>query len=195
LSRISGVCGIIAPIVAFSCILLAVSFYPPFSWTDNALSDLGVQAEPTSILFNYGLIASGVMALVFGIGLYDLLGSTVSGKVGVFLFILASLTLIAIGVFNENYAPIHWYVSVIFFTSFSLSMFVLAAALLKLGRLRVGLFTFLVAMSAATPWIAYFTARYVEGVAVPETISALAASMWAMVLGYKMLKKPSHSPM
>ena len=185
----------VAPIVAFTCILLAVSFYPPFSWTENALSDLGVQAEPTSILFNYGLVVSGVLTLVFGIGLFGLLGSTVLGKVGVFLFILASLALIAIGVFNENCTPAHWYVSVVFFVSFSLSMFVLAAALLKLGKLRVGLFTFLVAMFAATPWIAYFAARYVEGVAVPETISALAASMWAMVLGSKMLKKPSHSTM
>ena len=136
---------------------------------------------------------SGVLALVFGIGLYSLLGSTVSGKIGIFLFILASLALIAIGVFNENYAPIHWYVSVMFFTSFSLSMFVLTAALLKSGKRKVGLFTFLVAISAATPWIAYFAVRYVEGVAVPETISAIAASMWAMVLGSKMLKKPSHS--
>ena len=157
------------------------------------MSDLGVQAEPTSILFNYGLVASGVLTLVFGIELYGLLGSTVSGKTGVFLFILASLALVAIGVFNENYTPIHWYVSVIFFMSFSLSMFVLTVALLKSGELSIGLFTFLVAMSAAIPWIAYFAVHYVEGVAVPETISALAASMWAVVIGFKMLRKPSHS--
>jgi hypothetical membrane protein len=185
----------VAPIVAFTCILLAVTFYSPFSWTKNALSDLGIQTEPTSILFNFGLVASGVLTLVFGIGLFGLLGSTVLGKVGVFLFVLASLALIAIGVFNENCTPVHWYVSVVFFVSFSLSLFVLVAALLELGKLRMGLFTFIVAMFAATPWIAYFATRYVEGVAVPETISAFAASMWTMVLGFKMLKESSHSNM
>jgi hypothetical membrane protein len=157
------------------------------------LSDLGVQAGPTSILFNYGLVASGLLALVFGIGLFGLLGSRVSGRVGIFLFVLTALALIAIGVFNENYRPMHWYASVVFFTSFPSSMLLLVAAFLALGKLRMGLFTFLVAAFAATPWVAYFATRYVEGVAIPETISALAASVWAMVLGFRMLKEPSHS--
>jgi hypothetical membrane protein len=173
--------------------LLAVAFYPPFSWTESALSDLGVQAEPTSILFNCGLVASGLLSLVFGVGLFGLRDSRVSSKVGIFLFVVAVCALIAIGVFNENYRPIHWYVSVVFFTVFPSSMFLLVVAFLALGKLRIGLFTFLVAMFAATPWTAYFAVRYVEGVAIPETISALAASVWAMVLGFKMLKEPSQS--
>jgi hypothetical protein len=41
--------------------------------------------------------------------------------------------------------------------------------------------------------VAYFAVRYVENVAIPETISALAASMWAMMVGFKMLKQTSQS--
>jgi len=40
--KISGVSGIVTPIVAFTFISLAIVYSPQFSWTENALSDLGV---------------------------------------------------------------------------------------------------------------------------------------------------------
>jgi hypothetical membrane protein len=49
-------------------------------------------------------------------------------------------------------------------------------------------FTLLIAVAAATPWILYFTVHYVHGVAIPEFASAFAGSVWTVVLGYKMLK-------
>ncbi len=191
--RISGACGIAAPIIAFACILLAIAYYSPFSWTDNALSDLGVQEGFTPVLFNYGLVVSGLLALLFALGIYVFLGARISGKVGALLFALATLALTAIGVFNENYTPMHWYASVAFFMLFPISMLLLTVAFSVLGQLRMGLFTFLTAAIAAAPWVIYFTVRYVENVAIPETISALAASAWAIVAGFKMLKQASQS--
>ena len=41
------VAGIATPIVAFASILTAIASYPQFSWTNNALSDLGVVAGVT----------------------------------------------------------------------------------------------------------------------------------------------------
>jgi hypothetical protein len=35
--------------------------------------------------------------------------------------------------------------------------------------------------------------RYVPNVAIPETISALSASTWSIVLGFQMLKQGSRS--
>jgi len=67
--KISGACGILTPIVAFTCIFLAIASYPEFSWTGNALSDLGVQEGVTAVLFNSGLIFSGILALIFASGL------------------------------------------------------------------------------------------------------------------------------
>lgn len=191
--KISGACGIAAPVIAFACILLAIAYYSPFSWTDNALSDLGVQEGFTPVLFNYGLVVSGLLALLFALGIYVFLGARISGKVGALLFALATLALTAIGVFNENYTPMHSYVSVAFFMLFPISMLLLTVAFSVLGQLRMGLFTFLTAAIAAAPWVIYFTARYVENVAIPETVSALAASAWAIVVGFKMLKQASQS--
>lgn len=189
--KIFGVCGIVTPVVAFACILLAIAYCPPFSWTNNALSDLGVQEGVTSILFNVGLTISGILAAVFGFGLGGSFRGKTLGLGGAVLFLLAAVSLAAIGVFNENYKPMHLYASVAFFVLFPLSTLVIAAAFLNQRQMRLGLFTFTIAAIAASPWIAYFAVRYVEGVAIPETISALAASAWAIVLGERMLKQAS----
>ncbi len=191
--KISGIAGIVTPVVAFACILLAIASYPQFSWAENALSDLGVKPGVTAPLFNYGLIASGVLALIFATGLFIFLWRRMLGRIGVFIFILAILALIAIGIFPENISPTHYYVSVAFFMLFPVSMLVLVAAFLVMGKVKMGVFTLLVAIVAAVPWILYFSIRFVPGVAIPEVISALSASAWAIVLGYKMVEQASHS--
>lgn len=190
--KISGVCGTIAPIVAFTFILLAILNFPQFSWTGNALSDLGVQEGVTAILFNSGLVIGGILALVFASGLF-VLQKTMLGRIGVFIFVLAALAFMAIGVFSENVEPTHYYVSVTFFVLFPVSMLVIGAAFLLTAKVKMGLFTFLTAITAALVWVLQFAMRYVPNVAIPETISALLASTWIIVLGFKMLKEASHS--
>jgi hypothetical membrane protein len=88
--------------------LLAILNFPQFSWTEKALGDLGVQEGVTAILFNYGLIIVGILALVFASGLF-VLQKTMLGRIGAFIFVLAALTLMAIGVFPENVKPTHYY--------------------------------------------------------------------------------------
>ncbi|MEM3725737.1 MAG: DUF998 domain-containing protein [Candidatus Bathyarchaeia archaeon] len=187
--KVAALSGIITPIVAFSCIALAIAYYPPFSWTDNALSDLGVVEGITSIVFNGGLIVSGILATIFAVGLYAYLGESTVGKAGSLLFVLDTLALMLIGVFPENVKPTHYYVSVMFFMLFPIAMLVLTATFLKKVKTKMGLFTFLVAAFAAAVWIIQWTVGFGSNVAIPETLSALAASAWAIVLGVKMLKE------
>ncbi|MEE9152300.1 MAG: hypothetical protein V3U20_10790, partial [Thermoplasmata archaeon] len=68
--RTAGICGILSPLIAFTCIGLAILYSPWFSWTDNWLSDLGgfPGERPvwsahglSSILFNTGLIIAGIL--------------------------------------------------------------------------------------------------------------------------------------
>lgn len=191
--KISGIAGIITPVVAFACIFLSIASYPQFSWVENALSDLGVKPGLTAPLFNYGLIVSGFLALVFATGLFKFLRQRILGRIGVFIFILGTLALIAIGIFPENISPTHYYVSVAFFVFLPVSMLVLVAAFLLVRKVKMALFTLLVAIVAVAPWILYFSIRFVPGVAIPEAISALSASTWAIVLGYRMVKQASRS--
>ena len=191
--KASGICGILTPIIAFTCILLAISYSPSFSWTQNALSDLGIQSGTTAPLFNYGLISSGIMAFIFAGGLFSFLGDKLLGKIGAAVFTLAVVSLTAIGVFPESVRPTHFYVSVAFFMLFPISMLLIVATFLLADKKQLGWFTFMVAMIAAVPWVLQFTVPYVENVAIPETISAVSASMWAIALGYKMIVQSSRS--
>jgi len=191
--KISGACGILTPIVAFTCIFLAIASYPEFSWTGNALSDLGVQEGVTAVLFNSGLIFSGILALIFASGLLIFLYNKLLGRIGAFILVLGALALIAIGIFPENVKPTHYYVSVAFFVLLLIAMLVIGATFLLMAKVKMGLFTFLAAIVAVVVWVIQFPVRFIPSVAVPETVSALLASMWSIVLGFKMLKQVSHS--
>ncbi len=188
--KIAGTCGIITPLIAFGCILLAIAYAPQFSWTDNALSDLGVMPNPTSVLFNLGLIVSGILAIVFAFGLLIFFNKTVSGRIGAIMFVLDCLALICIGIFPESAKPMHLYASVAFFAIFPLAMFLMTASFVLSSKHRMAVFTFAIAVFAAVVWAAEFLVHYVPGVAIPETLSALAACLWVAVLSFNILRKP-----
>ncbi len=143
--KIAGVCGILTPIIAFTLISLAITYSSSFSWTENALSDLGIQEEPTASLFNFGLITSGITATLFASGLY-LSQNKPLAKTGTLIFILATIMLTAIGVFPENIKPTHYYVSVAFFALFPVAMLTLSAAFIFAKKAKIGIFTFLTAV-------------------------------------------------
>lgn len=186
--KVSGLCGILAPVIAFTCILCAIASYSQFSWFNDALSDLGVVEGATAVFFNLGLTVGGVLAFVFGLGLFRFLHGKVLGFVGTFFFILDALALTLIGIFPESARPMHYYASVAFFGLFPISMLLVCAELLASRRVKMGLFTLGVAIFAAIVWIVQFTVRPFEGVAIPEVLSALAASAWAVLLGFEMFK-------
>jgi hypothetical membrane protein len=186
--RIGADSGIIAPIIAFVCILTAIASYPTFSWTNNALSDLGVVSGITSSLFNLGLFASGVLAFIFSIfGLFTYFGKSWISKIGSTVFGAATIALIAISVFNENFSPTHYLVSVAFFSLAPIALFILTFGFWLSHQRRIAAFTVAVGVAAALPWILFFTFNYLPNVAIPEFLSALAISVWAVVIGKKML--------
>jgi hypothetical membrane protein len=186
--RIGAASGIVAPIVAFVCILIAIASYPIFSWTNNALSDLGVVSGVTSLLFNFGLFASGVLAFNFALfGLFTYFGKSWVGKIGSIIFAAATIALIAISVFNENFSPTHYLVSVAFFALAPIALFILTFGFWRSHQRSIAAFTVAVGVAAALPWILLFTFNYVPNVAIPEFLSALAVSVWAVFLGKKML--------
>ena len=186
--RFGAATGIFAPILAFACILIAIASYPSFSWTRNALSDLGIVTGITGLLFNFGLVASGLLALNFAVfGLYSYLGKNWVGKIGAAVFAAATVALIAIGVFNEHYSGTHYALSVSFFALMPISMFIITCAFLLAHQGRMAIFTVSTGVAAALPWLLLFAFKYVPNVAIPEFISGLIISAWTIILGYKML--------
>jgi hypothetical membrane protein len=186
---IGAAAGFAAPFVAFIFISAAILSYPSFSWTGNALSDLGVVSGLTGWLFTVGLCSGGVFAFIFAVlGLYSYAGERNLGKVGAAFFATASLSLILIGVFNEHYRPTHYIVSVMFFVFAPLAFFALTASFYRYRKRALAVFTMTAALVAAIPWILQLTIHYVPEVAIPETISGLTVAVWVIVLSRLMLK-------
>jgi hypothetical membrane protein len=201
--RISGVCGVLTPVVAFVFISLSIASAPEFSWMENALSDLGVMAGATSALFNYGLIVSGILGFIFATSLFRLLRFEIlsrdprllypdnRGLGGALLFSLACLALAAIGVFPENVRFLHFFASVAFFVLLIGSLLRMGISFWRARQKSLAVFTLLLGVVAAVPWLLLFVIRYVSGVAIPEFIAAVAGGVWTAVFGYKMLKTAS----
>lgn len=147
----------------------------------------------TSTLFNFGLFLSGLFALNFSIGLFILLHERIIGKVGSAVFVSACLSLEGIGFFPEDIRPFHYIFSVAFFVLMPIALLVIAGYYLKTHQKRMATFTLLVALVAAAPWVLQFTVPYVSGVAIPEAVSAIAGSVWTVVLGYSMFKEASQA--
>jgi hypothetical membrane protein len=188
-SKVGIVSGFSAPVVAIGCILLSIATYPPFSWINNALSDLGVVPGMTQWLFNGGLCVAGGLILIFTIfDLHNYAGKSWAGKTGTGTFALSAITLILIGIFNESFVPAHYIVSVTFFILVPTALFILTYNFYQHHQYRIAGFTATIAIIAALPWILQLTIAYVPNVAIPEIVSALAVSAWTIGLSTKILK-------
>jgi hypothetical membrane protein len=85
--------------------------------------------------------------------------------------------------------------SVAFFVLLPISLLVITGAFALERQTKMALFTLLIAIAAALPWMLLFAFHYVSGVAIPEFASALAGSAWTVVLSYKMFKAASQPKM
>ncbi|MCL2173329.1 MAG: DUF998 domain-containing protein [Candidatus Bathyarchaeota archaeon] len=189
LQRVGVVCGFVVPIVAFCCIGVAVLFYPEFSWFGNALSDLGVVSGVSAPVFNFGLLAAGLFCFFFAVfGLFDHFKDSFVGRVGSIVFAVAAVWLMAIGVFNESFWPIHFIVAAAFFVTLPFALLILTVALYRRQEVKLAVFTLISSFVAALPWLLLFIVRYVSNVAIPEIISSLTVSIWIVVLSYRILK-------
>lgn len=176
--------------LALCLVFLAIDSYESFSWELNALSDLGIILGKTMYFFNFGLITGGILCLFFASGLYLHFENNKLGRISSFFFILTCFFLIAIGLFPENFTPVHYIVSVGFFLFLPISLFLFFSSFYFHGKISLALFTVLIAVIVAMPWILYFSTDFFKAVAIPEIISGLAASIWIIILGLKMIFDP-----
>lgn len=179
--RFSGLSGIAAVALGFSAVLLSIASSPWFNWTDNALSDLGVGGS--GLIFNTGLIASGVLMISFFLGLLKLSGGCWAWKLGSYMFLADALSLIGVGVFNESFGRIHLYFSLAFFILMPLSLIMLGLSLWSRGIKGLSLFTLFSALVTPVVWILPW-----RGAAIPEALSTLATATWIFHISLRMLR-------
>jgi hypothetical membrane protein len=179
ITRVAGICGLLVPVVIFTCLGLALLSSPWFTWTDHALSDLGVQTN-TAALFNYGMIAGGVFAFIFSFGLIKVL----SRKIGGYVLLFSSIALIGIGIFPETVFVLHFFTSATFFVTLTVALLLLGITMQKDPFKRpVGLLALACAGVAMTSALFLFP---LKGIALPEAFSCFPAFVWCFIVGAKM---------
>jgi hypothetical membrane protein len=182
LVRLLGIFGVIAPVVGFTMIFLAIRTAPWFSWTDNALSDLGVEGF-TAVVFNAGLAMTGAVMMIFSLSIHELTKGDTLGQIGFGLLLAASFLLIGIGVFSETAGSIHYYFSVAFFASLPLSLLIQSIYLMRNDMRNISFFTAAAGAIAVLAWVPQWNA-----VAIPEALSSLAVGLWSAILGFWMTR-------
>jgi len=105
LLRFAGTCGILGSVLPLVMALSATFLSSWFSWSENALSELGV-GEQASI-FNSAMLIGGVLNFLFALGLYRYLDSGKPVRAGVFSIMLSSVSLALVGVFTTDSIFMH----------------------------------------------------------------------------------------
>ena len=165
-NRSYAILGLAAPAVLFVTIAACILASPWFRWEANALSDFG-HATKSSVapVFNLGMMLTGLIML-----LYALLSMRGHAKKAAYSLMFSGFALQLIGTFNETFGRLHWYVSVIFFLAVMVTTIVYGIE--KKSVLA------LMGLIAVVPWILYYSGMIQVGVAVPETLTALAVTPW-----------------
>jgi hypothetical membrane protein len=129
--RLGAVAGLIASIVFTAMWALAAITDGHWQLGRMTLSELGDRSRAGALLFNSGAIITGLLALLFALGLYRVLSTTTLGKVGSVTLAIGAVLLVGIGLFPIDTDEPHTVLSYSFFLMAAVSMTALIAPIWK----------------------------------------------------------------
>ncbi len=182
IQTLAGISGILLPFITLIILIGTLPYASWFSWTENAISDLG-RPEYGLSFFNYGLIFIGFLLLIFSVGLNLHLKKE---RVGPTIFSLSALYLMGVGIFplpSINHVDL----SGLFFIAFPLGFFVMGVRLFRQqgGILkRIGLEALVVTAIAACSSVFLL---FFSGIAIPEMFVMLPGFLWCTRYGIYLL--------
>jgi hypothetical membrane protein len=194
----AGICGILTPIIALSSIFLSASYSPNFSWTKNWISDLGgiyvflpifpfrpeVSTPTTIAILTNGMMLAGILAFIFAVGLWKSI-KILSGRVGSLMLMVSAIGIFGTGLFPEPTGMPHVMATFLFFIFGSIGLLYLSAALMDSGQKSLGFLVLLLGIIALL-----FGGVLIVFRAIPELIASIASSIFTIIFGLKMIKKP-----
>lgn len=181
-SRPFLIAGILGPLVALSLTVLDTAISPWFTWTGNALSDLGVHEY--SYLFNYSLIFEGIMNFFFAFGLYQAHGIR---KSTVAFLMISGFSLSMVGIFVETYHIYHLTFALIYFILFPISIILFSRQISTGNRSQAAVGYLFAAISLITIVIGILIdfgalGSISLGLAIPEVIEAVLLGAWSIYI-------------
>ena len=176
--RLPAYLSVFLPVIFLVGLAVVLWKNPWFSFTDNALSDMGSIRNPVNYYFNTFLMVFAAIAFVAAVGAF---------RNGLsYLMPLAMVFLFLVGVFPEEYAP-HAPAAVLFYV---LALADIALVGVKLARSGVNLgylWAFLAVLTFL--FMLYLVrARVFKGLAIPELVGAATILAWFVYVGLLQLR-------
>ena len=175
--------GIISATIPYLFILTSIILSPWFSIYDNALSDLGNIAHNgyVAYIFNLGLMVAGLFVTLFAL-LLSYVKRSWKFLIWTPLLFITSIDLFLIGVFSEDWGVAHWTVSVIFFLTMIVTMFVYSYLSWPLGSPQIGALALIFGFASAVVWFGKWPWN---GVAIQESVTVIMASVWLILVSLR----------
>jgi len=171
--------GAAATLLALGGIAVAIALDPTFSWTADALSDLGVR-DRSAPAFNWGLILGGIAGVGYALGLWRSAAGSPIAAVRAAVLAFAMVAMAGVGVFDLT-DPLHGPAAIGFYTLITVAFAVdgLARRSTTTGRVVLAFAAVHVAV-----WATFVAGGWpVSGLALPELPGALMLAAWVWVLG------------
>ena len=187
LIRLGATAGLVGSTFPLALILASTFLEKTFSWSNDPLSDIGVSSF--GWLFNSAVFLSGLLGLIFVIGLLKYLGKTHLVIVGTALFGLGNLGLALVGVFTEHSGVTHAFVALMYFLLTPLGAVYLSLTKKDNRFVRMGLPVGVAALLVIIGLPIAFSALNLQvGFSVPEFLEGLFLSIWVFLLSLQTIK-------
>lgn len=164
------------------CMLIAECIYPNYSISGNYISDLGKIGEVSAPVFNTSVFVLGLTVVA---GTY-FLRQTIANKVFLCLLILCGVGAMGVGIFPEDFGPIHLAVSLIAFLFGALS----AIASYKFQKAPLSYFAVVLGLISLAALILFgLKIDLGLGVGGMERMIAYPILLWAIGFGGYLIKE------
>lgn len=177
--------GVLAAGVSLGCLLLATMISPTFTWTGNALSNLGVAwteagTAMTARLFNGGLLLGTLLGWVFAYFLWTQAASRGKRLVAALL----ALTLAAMGgiaLFPQG-TDLHFPVAVTFYVMITVTIWTDAVVVRDTVEGQRGAVATWLGAANVGAWVVWAATGPVRrpGLALPEIVGAFVFALWIL---------------
>ena len=199
------IAGILAPIFWFGLVIISGLLEPGYSHMTKTMSILGGVGGIRGFIFNFGISFTGLLIILFGIGLHRNINNGKDSKVGPILLILGGIGMIISGIFHCNLnctnalletnfiGVMHMLFAFIAGMCLAISPFFIFARLRKDSQWKkYSKFTLITGIMANVPgiifWITLATVRFPAVEGLIQRAGIVFIFIWIGAMSLKMLK-------
>jgi hypothetical membrane protein len=184
LIRITAIIGLLGAILFALLWTSAVIIDGNWVLGEETLSELGGD-RPGRLYFNTGVIAMGVMGLIFALGLYLILKVDILGRIGCSALFAGAVALIGVGIFPITSGEYHTFFSYTFFGLMLVALLLLALPIWRESRLGpVGGIVTLGALVASLSFL------FTTSIPLTEAVAVMCLLIWTVTVSILILTLP-----